>query len=226
MKKYVEAQAKLNTILQRHESTAECPHCDESVGFTCPTCVLFQEIREARNLLATAFEPPNPQPIPKHVLADIIQNECGDWAYWPYERGYSTPSNLREIAAECERRQGGSAMGATLALIERIRALAKTKGWAIGVHGSLIRDIDLIAVPWEEDACDWYDLYTAIVFQNGLWGADKPVRGNMANKPCGRLATIILQPGCTSVKTDAPGQWNPPAIDLSFMDPRPPFEGV
>lgn len=33
-------------------------------------------------------------------------------------------------------------------LIDPIRAIAKEHGYAIGVHGSLARDIDLIAVPW------------------------------------------------------------------------------
>ena len=37
--------------------------------------------------------------------------------------------------------------------IEAIRSLARQKGYAIGVHGSLERDVDLIAAPWTEDAC-------------------------------------------------------------------------
>lgn len=37
--------------------------------------------------------------------------------------------------------------------IEAIRSLARQKGYAIGVHGSLERDVDLIAAPWTKDAC-------------------------------------------------------------------------
>jgi hypothetical protein len=33
-------------------------------------------------------------------------------------------------------------------LIDPIRAIAKEHGYAVGVHGSLARDIDLIAAPW------------------------------------------------------------------------------
>jgi hypothetical protein len=36
--------------------------------------------------------------------------------------------------------------------IETIRRVAREYGYAIGVHGSLARDIDLIAVPWTSEA--------------------------------------------------------------------------
>ncbi len=36
--------------------------------------------------------------------------------------------------------------------IDAIRALAREVGYAIGVHGTLERDLDLIAAPWSEDA--------------------------------------------------------------------------
>lgn len=36
--------------------------------------------------------------------------------------------------------------------VEPIRSLAREVGYAIGVHGSLERDLDLIAAPWREDA--------------------------------------------------------------------------
>ncbi len=34
------------------------------------------------------------------------------------------------------------------------RAVAKREGYALGVHGSMARDLDLIAAPWTEKACD------------------------------------------------------------------------
>jgi hypothetical protein len=37
-------------------------------------------------------------------------------------------------------------------LIVPLRATARTHGYALAVHGSLARDIDLIAVPWRHDA--------------------------------------------------------------------------
>lgn len=36
--------------------------------------------------------------------------------------------------------------------IDRIRELAREIGYAIAVHGSLERDLDLIAAPWSEEA--------------------------------------------------------------------------
>ena len=34
------------------------------------------------------------------------------------------------------------------------RVIGKAEGYAIGLHGSGIRDLDLIACPWTESACD------------------------------------------------------------------------
>ena len=39
-------------------------------------------------------------------------------------------------------------------VIHPLRAKARELGYAIGVHGSIKRDIDFIAVPWTEDAVD------------------------------------------------------------------------
>lgn len=37
-------------------------------------------------------------------------------------------------------------------LIEPLRATARRAGYALGVHGSLARDIDIIAAPWTSEA--------------------------------------------------------------------------
>ena len=47
-------------------------------------------------------------------------------------------------------------------LIEPLRAVAWWHGYALGVHGSLERDIDLIAVPWIEDCAPQEVLAEAI----------------------------------------------------------------
>lgn len=39
-----------------------------------------------------------------------------------------------------------------LELLAAIRPIARHHGYAIAVHGSLSRDIDLVAVPWTDDA--------------------------------------------------------------------------
>jgi hypothetical protein len=47
-------------------------------------------------------------------------------------------------------------------LIPPIRFRAHKLGYAIGVHGSLAYDIDLIAAPWAEHACQPKELADAI----------------------------------------------------------------
>jgi hypothetical protein len=46
--------------------------------------------------------------------------------------------------------------------IDAIRDAAKAKGYAIGVHGSLSRDIDLIACPWTDEAAPPEELAEAV----------------------------------------------------------------
>lgn len=104
-------------------------------------------------------------------------------------------------------------------LIEKVRAVARKHGWAIGVHGSLRRDIDLIAVPWTEEASGTFDLYEALKKAVGgeLQGSSI---GNLG-KPHGRQALMILQKGAVSYKgKNGMDDWNPPALDISFVDPR------
>jgi hypothetical protein len=38
--------------------------------------------------------------------------------------------------------------------LPRIRTAAKELGYAIALHGTLTRDLDLLAVPWIEDAAE------------------------------------------------------------------------
>lgn len=96
-------------------------------------------------------------------------------------------------------------------LSERANAL----GYALAVHGSMARDLDLIAVPWRVGACDAdvlaADLAAAIggVIENdpnaqpGDWQ-----RRNPQPKPHGRLAYSIQLGGG-------------PYIDLSVMPKKP-----
>lgn len=39
-------------------------------------------------------------------------------------------------------------------ILPRIRGAAKDLGYAIGIHGTLTRDLDLLAVPWTDDAAE------------------------------------------------------------------------
>ncbi len=101
-------------------------------------------------------------------------------------------------------------------LIVPLRETAREHGYALGVHGSLARDIDLIAVPWTGEACSQVELAEAIrrkaeevcgfAFLHPL--EDRPFfHGGMpGSKPHGRLAWAFHLGGG-------------PYIDLSVMPP-------
>lgn len=48
-------------------------------------------------------------------------------------------------------------------LIEPIREAARAKGYAVAVHGSLARDVDLVAVPWTAKAVSAGALLRAVL---------------------------------------------------------------
>jgi hypothetical protein len=115
-------------------------------------------------------------------------------------------------------------------LIEPLREVAQRLGYALGVHGTLIRDIDLIACPWAEGAVSARVLARAIQcrarelvgcadhcrgearstnpkwFRDGVTGF-APKIGRISGKPHGRRCWVFYltpaQPG--------------PYIDLSVM---------
>lgn len=97
----------------------------------------------------------------------------------------------------------------TLPDIGRIRELAREVGYAIGVHGSLERDLDLIAAPWVENAIGPYGL--ALHIAAGLGG--EVVDYKNQDKPCGRWSCNIHTPDWTKM------------IDLSVMPPPPAVAG-
>lgn len=80
-----------------------------------------------------------------------------------------------------------------LALLPVIRESARKLGYAVGLHGSLARDFDLIAAPWTPDAADPDDLAEAIKDAAGCirWrvfrGHGQLSRKNQDDKPHGRL---------------------------------------
>lgn len=56
------------------------------------------------------------------------------------------------VARVVERPDEGQRLAAQDAVIERVRAVLRPLGYAVAVHGSRQRDLDLIAAPWVEDA--------------------------------------------------------------------------
>lgn len=101
-------------------------------------------------------------------------------------------------------------------LIGPLRAQAAVLGYALATHGSLSRDIDIIACPWTPDAVSAEELATAIIttvqsHNDGIAlvlndGKDEydERRRNPSKKPHGRLAWSIHLGGG-------------PYIDLSVM---------
>jgi hypothetical protein len=88
--------------------------------------------------------------------------------------------------------QGAAVKALAGLILPPMRVAAKRHGYAIAVHGSLCRDLDLIAVPWAE-RCDDKD---ALV--RTLCGAVAGVTGSCLRhgewsaKPHGRAACILL----------------------------------
>jgi hypothetical protein len=108
-------------------------------------------------------------------------------------------------------------------LIRPLRERARELGYALGVHGTLLRDIDLIACPWTEEAVSAVELAEQLrqVAEKVIgfaWNMDREGAANPAyfdqgtpgSKPHGRRCwTFHLGGG--------------PYIDLSVM-PRGPYE--
>lgn len=86
-----------------------------------------------------------------------------------------------------------------------IRCTAWGYGYAAVMHGSFTRDLDVLLVPWTEQACVSFEhLIKVIAWRTGLEiKGDKPVE-----KPHGRLAWSLLFP-------DRDPRW----VDISFFPP-------
>jgi hypothetical protein len=65
--------------------------------------------------------------------------------------------------------------------------VARKQGYAIGVHGSRVRDLDLLAAPWIED-CAVTPLMLAELIAKALPGH---IIGKPEKKPHGRIGFVI-----------------------------------
>lgn len=104
-----------------------------------------------------------------------------------------------------------------LSRLPSIRTVARTLGYAIGVHGSMRRDLDLIAVPWVEKHSTPDALAKAIQY------AACGMHGDVVTwqqKPCGRIATSL--PICWT-EDNRPSSGH---IDLSVMVSNVVFGGT
>lgn len=77
-------------------------------------------------------------------------------------------------------------------LLPHMRTAATAYGYTLALHGSMVRDLDLIAVPWRDDACDATKLIEVLcdcIKQATGWGncSDRKPEA----KPHGRVAVTI-----------------------------------
>ena len=89
----------------------------------------------------------------------------------------------------------------------KARLIAWSEGYALMMHGSFTRDLDLLAIPWEDRATDPDHLVKRIAIATGLHVVGKPP----TKKPHGRLSWTLIFPEFE----------DPRFIDLSVM-PRVP----
>lgn len=94
------------------------------------------------------------------------------------------------------------------ACLPGVRTVARARGYAVAVHGSLQRDIDLIAVPWTKCAGDPTELAQAIIGVVEATTGACSLLGEPSQKPHGRIAYTLVHKGFTS------------EIDLSVICPR------
>ena len=90
------------------------------------------------------------------------------------------------------------------AMYPELAAIARKHGYALAVHGSLARDLDLIAIPWTLEADDPKQVVDEILATFSV-----TLVGGVGEKPHGRIA-YTLSVG-----------WGHCAIDLQFT-PRAP----
>lgn len=85
--------------------------------------------------------------------------------------------------------------GAVERLVERVRGIAHSCGYAVAVHGSQRRDLDLIAVPWTHRAFS----NTALI--NMLCERGPFLLGSKCGKPHGRIGYVLHGvPGSTGLE--------------------------
>lgn len=116
-------------------------------------------------------------------------------------------SSLNEIPAIREA-TGAFCRSILDSILPAIREAAKFQGYAVAVHGSLKRDIDLIAVAWTDQARAPDELVRVIQGAIGGILGNCVRNGEPSIKPHGRIAYTLIHPGFAG------------EIDLSIIPPQ------
>lgn len=104
------------------------------------------------------------------------------------------PKRTGPVWSAARTRQGRKKL--YLSLLPAIRRIARKSGYAIGVHGSMTRDLDLIAVPWRKGAVMAETLAYRIHRATSRRACTRPgLKKLVRRKPRGRVAyTLIIGP--------------------------------
>jgi hypothetical protein len=115
------------------------------------------------------------------------------------------PERVAEVRALAER------------ILELARHAARAVGYAIGQHGSMERDLDMIAVPWTEDAGDELALVKAIqqAITDNIGDCYRSCEEQIEAKPHGRRAWTLHFQNAVSTENGAY-----PFVDLSVLPRR------
>ena len=82
--------------------------------------------------------------------------------------------------------------------VHELQAIARACGYAIAIHGSMQRDLDVVAIPWVDEALPQEELIRRLLDWFGL------EKSKSEQKPHGRMAYTLLM-------------WGGLFIDLSVM---------
>lgn len=103
-------------------------------------------------------------------MSDLSKDALGEYLHG-YEDG--ARGSEPKVGAKCR------AYPALYAITYmRLVPIAREKGYALALHGSMSRDLDLVAIPWADDAADARELAQAIHDSTGGvpgddWGSTK-----------------------------------------------------
>lgn len=118
-----------------------------------------------------------------------------------------------------------------LALLPTIREVARGMGYAVGIHGSMSRDFDLIAAPWAAEVAPPRDLAEALrEAVHGHWAeavAADPYHldGQPGAKPHGRLVWSIHTGGGAYIDLSVMPKGVEPCMPIYPDDPPPTPSG-
>ncbi|MAO66231.1 MAG: hypothetical protein CL666_14645 [Balneola sp.] len=96
-----------------------------------------------------------------------------------------------ETIVKCTMMKKANKAPAYAVIYNGLAEVARKHGYALAIHGSVVTDLDLIAIPWIKEADDMETLVQAIIEHCGACGINLDQYGNEQEpeeKPHGRIA--------------------------------------